>query len=246
MSNKDMITQKQTNNSNLTLLVDLYKLSRKQGKPSASIQKKDTHQSFRELTIFKNQIDVLNIGTHFQPYEARKHAVMVYRMIFLGLGLLFLGLDALVIMQKMSWAFNFYFNNWLIGKSLICTMCTALSFASLAIGGTLRVEKEAVHHYFKIAKQKLKRISAKKQSKFGVAAFIGLGQQGKERKHIKRTHHEALDKISEHCDETTHLLDRITASKTLDFPAKEVLYNQAILELKSLLNQTTQHFENMA
>ena len=219
----------------LNLLVDLYHLSKKTP-PLFRVTPPKSLSPYRELALFKQQVEIEKIGFHDQPYHTHKKNVLTYQLIFMGLGALFLVLDAMIISQKMSWAYTIYFNNWFVGKSLLCVFCTCFSLASFAIGYSLRIEKEAVHYYYKKARQKLSQAYARKRIGFGFAALFGFGSQSRVLAELKSSYKEAKVKLSEYKEEALHLLDRIAYSPTLSQLEKERLFNQAILELKDKLN----------
>lgn len=239
MANKEVIPPNQADQSALaqSLLIGLYHYSKnQQAKISVSSQ-----SIYQELNQFRDKIEEEKSGPHHQPYQFGKKKTRTYRSIFLGLGLIFLSLCALIYFQNMNWACALIFENYLVPKVSLCTLCILLSLVSFGLGYKIRPEKEAAISVIQRAKRKLRRCYGRKHSELGLNRFLSFGMHYKKTAAFQQAFNEAWDKITDSKEVAFLLLERIAKSK--DKPSKEKLFNQAIFELNDKLQAIIQGFK---
>lgn len=205
-------------------------------KPSFTISKHTFAKSprhrrdYTELELFRQQIEINQLGLHHQPYTDNKFRVQIYKSIFYGFACVFVLLDLSVSATSSNFTYAF-FNFSIVVKTFITLICSLLALASLIMAMTMRTEREAVMQYTRMAKANLAKHYARKKVKLGIKRFLAIfGHAPSEVCALRQIYHEIGDKINDRKEETLHLVDRINANTSMDIQTKELLYNQAIAE----------------
>lgn len=200
---------------------------------------------YNELDIFRQQIEQSKAGMHHQPYTNSKKGVMQYRLIFCGLGLLFILLSVLSLYVSSAISFGLFLHTSAFLKSGLFSTSILLSFCSFILALTIRTEREAVLHCVRKAKAILNTIYSRKRIRLGIKRFFALfGPQRQRAQALKHIYHEIYDRISDKKEEALHLVHRIATSHTLDESEKEDLLNQALEELNEKLMVLTHNFRH--
>jgi len=196
---------------------------------------------YMELNLFRRQIEVALNGPHHEPYQAMQKKANMYRLIFLGLSLLFLALGLLIYQHSINWtSYVVIFSNFQTAKIVMCTICLLLSGASFVVSWSIRPEKEASHQLIRRAKNKLARAYTRHQTE----SPFSTGENRKRYNALKHTYHRALDKISESKEATWLLFEHIRKARSIASEERVKLYNQAILELNDSLHAIINRFQN--
>lgn len=172
----------------------------------------------------------------FHLYASAKKRVMRYRAIFFCLGIFFLILSW-IIYQKSAFWFTLHF------KPFVDVLAFGLGIASLTICTFLRYETEAVHALFHETRLRLKKIYKIRQSKSLKDQHLPLGDVMRKKLSLRAHFHQTLAKLKKQEHETLDLMRRISRTKSLDLPEKELLYNQALIELKEHFNPIVKAYE---
>lgn len=196
----------------------------------------DANPENPDLNDFKKQLDHL-------PYYIHKKNVFKYRIIFVSLGLLFIGLALFVFLEKTSWFCNMLFTNCYLVQASLSGLCLLLSATAMCIAYHIRPEKEAVQHLAQRAKQRITKIYSQKCPHFGFGWLLIL-RGDKQAATLLKAYHDAADKLHELKTSTLALVRHVANSQHLDFHNKEQLFNQALLELKEKLNWIVRSFHS--
>lgn len=188
---------------------------------------------YHELNKFRQEIEDNKSGPHHRPFETEKKRSLIYRLIFIGLGFIFFILSLMVYGHTVNWSYSFLFENCMVPKFFICSLCLILSITAFGIGFAIRPEREAAARLVRRGQLKLKRIYNKKLAE--------IDAKNSEQAHILRQIYlDFLDKILDSKMVTLLLLTEIAnKDKTIE-PAD--LFNQAILELNDALHLLIQQF----
>lgn len=197
---------------------------------------------YSELHLFKHQIEMDTSGPLFQPYSVAKSSAKFYRIIFLSLGLLYLLLGAVIYFKSLTWTCGLIFGKPSLVKTVICGFCGFAAFSSIFLGFLIKTEREAVKRAFRQAKKQIGKIYERKVIKLGIKRFFYFGQGYQTYLALKQIHHDALEKLHEYKEDALHLVDRIANSDSADVNMKEMLYNQAISELKDKMELVIKTF----
>lgn len=199
--------------------------------------------SYPELHLFKNQIEVDGNGPLHKPYSKEKSNVMLYRTVFLSIGVLYFLLALVLFTKSLTWTCSVLFGSCFLIKTVLCSLCSISSIYCIALGFLIKSEKEAVKKVFAQSKARLGKAYERKAVKYGIKTFFAFGDEQRKSLALKQIYFEALEKLQEYKEETMHILSRITNTDTLDGNKKEELYNQAILEFKDKMELVVNSFK---
>lgn len=232
MVNKDVSTQK---TSPQNLLMGLYHHSLK----DVVLQT----QKYQELDLFRRNIEIEKSGPNHNPYQANQKQAFLYKMIFLGLGIIFFLLAVLVYKHSINWAsYGLIFSSFHTAKIVMCSLCIFLGLVASGFGLTITPEKEAAAKLSKKARQKLIRIYKRNQT----SSIFSVGEKFLHYKTIKQAYHAALDKFTESKEVTYLLFHHIAASPGITYQERLNLYNQALLEYNDGLQTLITNFQRKA
>lgn len=188
--------------------------------------------AYTDLNRFRSQIEVEKSGPHHKPYEAMVQHTMTYRLVFSGIGVLFLLLALLVHQHSINWfSYAIIFSSFHTAKTVVGSFCLMLSAAAFAIAYFIRIEREAKNQLIRRAKLKLRRILRKK-----IAASDNSNQ-------LKHEYSIALDRMNESNETTVLLFQQIYHYHSLSPSERAILFNQSILELNDRLHQIINKFQ---
>jgi hypothetical protein len=198
---------------------------------------------YSELQLFKQQIDIHHVT--LRPFTSHKKKIKIYRIIFLTLAAFYF-LCGLIFFYKLSP----YTSNFLLGsysflvKNGVCAFCALATLFSIGTGLFLNAEKEATHFSYKKARAKLKEIYYHNLAKIGLKRFLYFGENRRKITDFIHLYHESLDRLHFHKDDTTHLIERINTSESLDLIKRELLLNHALLEMEEKMNDVIHRFKS--
>lgn len=198
---------------------------------------------YPDLYRFRQQIEEAQEGPHHQPYQARRKKTAIYRTIFFTIGFLFICLFGATYTQNMSWTSSLFFENSILPKILLYTLCLGLAFFSFTLGLSIRTEKEAVTNLIHRAQKKLKGTYVRKLARLNVKMQGSVDEQIKASQSIKEIYRDTWEKILESQEVALTLMGEISQAKNIESPVD--LFNQAILELNDRLNFLIQRFKNI-
>jgi hypothetical protein len=197
---------------------------------------------YLELELFKQRLQGDQATSSHHTYVASYDKVRWYRSIFFAFGIVFLILSALIYYQ------NLVFFAGLLGtitnstKNILAVFPLALALASISMGYSLCIAKEASGSLAEKAKRKLTRSYARKRIKLGFHGFAFLKNDMGKQSALKHQYMEALDLIIEQHDETLHLLQKIQKYTLVDPCYRELLFNQALAEMNDRLQNILNTF----
>ena len=200
--------------------------------------------SYPELHLFKNQIEVESNGPIHKPYTNERSSVVMYRTIFLSIGVLYFLLALILFTKSLTWTCSLLFGSCFLVKTVLCSLCSISSIYCIALGFLIKSEKEAVKKVFSQAKSRLGRAYERKAVKHGIKTFFAFGEEQRRSMALKQIYYEALEKLQEYKEETMNILTRISNTESLDGDKKEELYNQAILEFKDKMELVINSFKS--
>lgn len=198
---------------------------------------------YPELHLFKNQIEIDGKGTLSKPYSSVKSSVMIYRTIFLSIGVLYFLLGLILFTKSLTWTCSLVFGSCVLVKTILCSLCSVSSIYCIALGLLIKHEKEAVKKVYNEYKTRLKRVHEKKAVKYGLKSFFVFGQEQRTSLALKQLYFDALERLQEYKDETMDILNRIADTESIDNDKREELYNQAILEFKDKMELAVNSFK---
>lgn len=200
------------------------------------------NRNYAELDLFKEQLAQRGGGTA-KLYSRRKTQVFVYKSIFFGFAALFtfLGFLSASISSAVGCGL---LGSCFIFKGFLMACSFSLAATSFSIAYKLRTEKEAVMHQVKKSLTYASKIYTHKRLRLGAKRFFAFfGADQRQVATLKQMYQEVHEKIHEKKEETLHLFNRIAAS-SLDAHRQELLFNQAIEELRDQLNRLNHSFRH--
>ncbi|MEC7839024.1 MAG: hypothetical protein VX777_03175 [Chlamydiota bacterium] len=187
---------------------------------------------FGDLHYFRNCIEEGKNGLQHYPYTSKKNKVFAYKTIFLGISTIF-GLIAYYIHNAyFCWAFTFILGGQISPKILLTNIALILSLLSFSVALYINPVREIANHVTKKALRRVKKIYARRSRDLSCTTFTNANGVYEIRMAKRDTYLDLVESIHNHNDETIMTMKRINISKTLDETQKELLYNQAILELQ--------------
>lgn len=195
------------------------------------------------LHLFKDEIDIDKSSPQHKPYTFQKTPILVYRMIFLTIGVIYFIFVAILLSKSLSWTCGLIFGNSLAVKSTLLSICGSISLSSILMGLCMTTEKETVKSAVRQAKKEIKRIHERKLTQNGVKRFFANEQDLRKSTAFKQHFQDTVDQLFFEQKEATRLVDRISKSDSMNREAREELFNQAIIELRRKLDHMIQVFE---
>lgn len=202
------------------------------------------NRSYPELHLFKSQIELDGNGPLHKPYSSAKASVLLYRAIFLSIGVLYFFLGIFLYSKSLTWTCSLLFGSSFLVKALLCSVCAASSLYCIVLGFLLKPEREAVKKVYRQSKARLLSTFERKALSHGIKGYYLYGKEYRRALALRQTYNEAAEKMHEHKDEANLLVQRIAGSNTFDEAQKEELFNQAILELKDKLDNIICNFKD--
>lgn len=178
----------------------------------------------------------------YHLFAQHKRTANFYRLIFIGLSLLFLVLMAVILLLKV----NVFFAIGVIAKTLLSGVCGLFAVITFALGWRIRADREVVHHLCRKSKAKLRNVYKRKKAKFGwhgLLIFLGTHKPATQ---VKQAYHEAVDKIHDSKEQTLNVLDQVISAGYLTPVERDSLCHQAILRLRDQLSLVINAFSPLA
>lgn len=190
----------------------------------------ETQHSQKLFTLisepFKKPSQDLNNYSLEQFYHLARTKVFTYRMIFIGLGILFLVLSGIIYFKTPNWNFTLLFGHGHLAKMFVSGLSFSLGIFSLLAGCSMRTEKEIVRMVCVKTKQVLRTMHERVSGDEYLQAFI----QACENVDLHRNF--ALKKVNE------------IANRRISDAEKEQLFKEAIQELRQHLQNETKEFKS--
>lgn len=197
---------------------------------------------YLELELFKQQLRGVDDSSN-HTYVISQEKVRWYRMVFFGIGFLFLLLAALIFRQNMVIFTVFFGDVGLLAKGFLGSISLALSFCAMVFGYSLCIAKEASHHLASKTKRKLIKLYGRKRLEQGIQGLFFVGQNYSKYAALKNEYHQAAELVEEQREITTHLLREIQKYGTAEASYRELLFNQALAELNDRLKEILHSFK---
>ena len=185
-----------------------------------------------ELNRFKEH----GLEQEINLYEETKKRVIRYRIAFFVLGLFFLFLSWLIWTRSSLWITIHI-------KPFVDLAAFLLGIASLSICAFLRYETEAVRSLFYHTIHHLQHIYHIRQAKTFKDDALPFSQIFRKKLSLRAHFNQTKGKLKKIELETFDLMKRITNGKNLTLTDKELLYNQALLELKNRFEPIMKAYE---
>lgn len=224
--------QKQQEKNPTSLLLSLYLHSHQVPSPYTSL-----HQ-------FRQKIEQAKSAPHHKPYHAVKAKAQAYQLIFLSLSIVFTILFFIVYSYTRNPYISLLSMNFALPKVVGCFFSVFCAFASMVVGLSIRVEKEAISKLIGRAKQRLRRTVHSQYTQISARNRLTVFNKYKLMNILRQHHKLALDKIAESQEIALILLQKITECPESATQLKETLYNEAILELDENLQFILAQFQD--
>lgn len=169
-------------------------------------------------------------------FEAKKRKVMLYRLIFIGLGVFFMFLADTIFFRSTNWNFSFLFGQAAHPKFLLGGISFLFSLVSLSIGCGLRTEKEAIKELTTKAKNALSKIHARRH--------LNNIRQGKTKENpLLLTNYKKMEhRVNQLLSNTQKQIQRIALCPNTTDRAKQHLYGEVVSDLQHQLDELVATF----
>lgn len=197
---------------------------------------------YKELNLFRQHIEQAKLGPQHQPYQAYQGQTLAYRLIFAGMGILFLLFSAVLYSKPMNWSHTLFLQDGPFLKMILYTISGALSALGFWAAFLIRPEKEALSALNKRATSALQRLYRERMIQMGVKRFLPQGKHQNELIAAKHHFHEAKNRIDDAVSTARQLLSMIGTSSVVSADMRIKLYNQALLELQDKLQFVLENY----
>lgn len=197
---------------------------------------------YRELDHFRRKVYDNGDCPSQRPYDTFKAQANVYRLIFFGLGTVFAILSLLIYMKNPSSFCSLHFNHCDFAKNCLLALCMVSTSIAYCITGFIRPEKEATQLLMKRAMECLDRAYQQKRLEAGDSFFSSYNGFSSCYHQLRHSYRNSKEKLWESYTISMQLLRQIARSKQVKAKEKEILFNQALLELNEKLNGIIQGF----
>lgn len=201
-------------------LIQLYKSSK-----AIALQ---TEPKYRELSLFKDEIEVTPHKTHKLPFTAARAKVRVYQAVFIGFALLFGILAHFVAVTTLSYPFLFGAGVYFTARNLLVGISLLASVVALCSAAFMTLPREAAGHAYRKALAHLHKHKLRKKMEWNLVEYFQW-KVCKKRNFLRDAYQDAQEKLADAHEELIHLLKRV-AQSSLSKQEKETLSNQAVLE----------------
>jgi hypothetical protein len=201
-------------------------------------------KNYSELDLFREHIEWHKHSLPQTFINLTKRKVIAYKLIFLGLALLFFALAFFVCMKTFALPLTYFLqSSFSIAKNLVCLFCTIASFTSLYIFSTLNTDQEIINHLTRKTYRDLWKFYSRKKIEGGIRSFFDFRPNCQKTLLLNQIYQEASDKIYDLQEEIPHLFQIITQASHINQRQKELLYNQVILEMNDKLQNILFQFK---
>lgn len=203
-------------------------------------------KNLSELNIFRREMGHSHNFYSRTPYSLVKKRTLIYKSIFLGLGLLFILLACFVCLAPISHPLLSLFNHSVaITKKLLIMMAFFGGGLSLFIFYFLKPETEILNCILRKHHNQLSKLHIKKQIFYKIHSIYVFGALYRKKTLLHHHYLETKDKLQELKDTSLQLITYINNSKDIHLSKKELLCNQVILELEEKLSVLIDQFEQI-
>lgn len=206
----------------------------------------DKPHPYPELHLFKSQIELDGNGPLHKPYTSARSSALLYRTIFLSIGILYFILGIFLYSKSLTWTGSLLFGGPFWIKTFLLAVCTISSLYCIILGFRLRAENEAVKKAYKDSKARLANAHERKAVDHGIIGYTLFGREYRRSLALRQVYHEASEKLHEHVEETYLLVHRIARSGSFEEHQKEELLNQAILEFRDKADHIISSFKGVS
>lgn len=200
---------------------------------------------YLELELFKQQLLGEGENIIYHTYQASLQKVRNYRIIFFGLCLMFLGISTFIFQHNLLFFTVIFGNLSSLAKGFLLITCMMLSFIAAWLGYSLCIAEEASGHIASKAKKKLFQIYSSKRIEAGLRLSC-LRKNFKQYLSLRQRYQNFLHQIDEQKEQTVHLLYKIQNYASVEASYRELLFNQALLELNDKIECSLHTFEQEA
>jgi hypothetical protein len=192
------------------------------------------------LHLFKKEVEVDKHSPKNKPYTHHKASILIYRTIFLTIGITYFILASIIYSKSLYWTCALIFGSSIAVKSVLLMVCGFISFISFIIGYYITPEKESVKHIVRNAKKKIKQIYRYKMRHTLPGIIIISEEQKLRAAALNQELDHAMETLHRYQEEGFHLVAQIAKTNSLDNDQKEELFNQAMIELRIKLERLIQ------
>jgi len=195
---------------------------------------------FSELESFRFSLKQNRNHLSHYPYTSNKNRVLLYKVVFLLLTIIFTALSAYLYTANICWVFHSFIANPDMLKNFLSLICSVCAICSFIIGFFASPEIDIATHLVHKAKKRAKKIFKR------AACEIRFNHRTDDSliDYCRELYHGVYEKMTRFKDEQLLLLKRIRISRQLSDKEKETLYNQAITELESKLQGLLEDYKS--
>lgn len=197
-------------------------------------------EKYRELNLFREEIEVVPFKTNRLPFTTARKKVKVYQIIFVAFAVLFTLLAHFASATTISYPFLFGAGAYFTARNLIVAFALMAAIGSLGIALLLSPRIEAAAQIRKQVILHLRKHRQRKRIEWDLVEYFQW-KVCKKSNHLRDSYVDAKEKLDEIHEETIHFLARINKAN-LDKEEKENLFNQALLEFGDKGRQIVRDF----
>ncbi len=202
-------------------------------------------KNYSDLNIFRREIDGVKSFYSRTPYSLARKKTLTYKSIFLGLGLLFIVLGSFIFFTTLKYpAIPLFNNTFEILKQFTCGASLLIGLGSLLVCYSLRTESEIINHMVRKSHRHLARCYARKKLQHKIHSLFLFGENYRKYLFLKQHHMDSKHHIFILKEKTQELMAHILNAPHLNVSKKEILCNQAILELEEKLTDLINEFDS--
>lgn len=197
-----------------------------------------------QLNNFREQMEAAHISLTQGPYSKHVTTVSKYKKTFLCFSIFFFILWVIAFIQSMVLPYPFYKGPFGLSNVLLLGSSFSLAILSYIMFRRLRPEKEAAMHTIRKAQNKLHAIYRRKHLIKGWKSLFSFRKHDRKSLLFQERYDEAKKILTKRYEDAVYLINRIVKSHKLDGEQKEVLLNQALLELEDSYQLVLSTFHN--
>lgn len=198
---------------------------------------------YTALNQFRQKLENAKEAPHHKPYHSVKRKTRLYQGAFFALTIIFTVLFVIVYTYTRNPYIHLLSMHFALPKAVGCFLSGFCALASLSIGLSIRIEKEAISQLLGRAKQKMRRLLRRQFTRLSANKKMSLLERYQLLNLSRLQYAHALERVSEGREIALVLLQKISECSESQFQVKETLYNEAILELESRLQFIIGKFE---
>ncbi|MEX1012727.1 MAG: hypothetical protein WD595_04165 [Waddliaceae bacterium] len=165
------------------------------------------------------------------PYFRWKKQFIIYKLIFISLGILFIVLTFQIYYRSLGWLCEQILVNCQTLKSILMAFSFAFAILALWIGIHIDPAHEVAHHLNKEVRHRLNRAYTRKKRLLQKRKLASATEKEKQLNNIESLYEESLDKVNRREQEAFVIIDRVASTRLVKLE-RETLYNQYLIELE--------------